>query len=170
MQPLQALEHPKFHEMIAVAARAPKDEGVNIPGRKATRSHIVKLFDTHMKDLRERLSVCISFSLRILCSISSAYRVTARAILASPCDAWQASNCDAYFAVTGHWNETGADGVWRRENHLLGFVQLNSKHDGVALGRALFKIVRRLGFGHKVRQILCDSHSIFASSLTRVHI
>lgn len=83
MQPLQALEHPKFHEMIAVAARAPKDEGVNIPGRKATRSHIVKLFDTHMKDLRERLSVCISFSLRILCSISSAYRVTARAILAS---------------------------------------------------------------------------------------
>ena len=59
-QPLQALEHPKFHEMIAVASRAPKGEGVNIPGRKATRSHIVKLFDTHMRDLRERLSVCVS--------------------------------------------------------------------------------------------------------------
>lgn len=58
MQPLQALEHPKFHQMIAVAARAPKGVGVKIPGRKATRSHIIRLFDSHMRDLRERLSVC----------------------------------------------------------------------------------------------------------------
>ncbi|KIM87795.1 hypothetical protein PILCRDRAFT_63181, partial [Piloderma croceum F 1598] len=33
-QPIQALEHPKFKEMIDIASRA--TNGVKIPGRKAT--------------------------------------------------------------------------------------------------------------------------------------
>lgn len=40
--------------------------------------------------------------------------------------------------------------VWEDHSALLGFTQMNSAHDGVRLGRALFKIVRRLGFAHKV--------------------
>ena len=72
------------------------------------------------------------------------------------CDTWQASNSDAYFAVTGHWTETGPDGLWRRESALLGFTQLNSSHDGVTLGRALYKIVKRLNFGHKVCLLICN--------------
>ncbi|KAG1908525.1 uncharacterized protein F5891DRAFT_937641, partial [Suillus fuscotomentosus] len=38
-QPIQALEHPKFQEMIDVASRA--TNGVKIPGRKATRAEII---------------------------------------------------------------------------------------------------------------------------------
>ena len=30
------------------------------------------------------------------------------------CDAWQASNTDGYFAVTGHWIEESRPGVWER--------------------------------------------------------
>lgn len=33
---------------------------------------------------------------------------------------------------------------------LFGFTQLNLSHDGVRLGRALFKIVKRLAIGDKV--------------------
>jgi len=65
------------------------------------------------------------------------------------CDAWQASNQDAYFAVTGHWNEEMAPGVWEAHSALFGFTQMNSAHDGVRLGQALFNIVRRLGIVHK---------------------
>lgn len=66
------------------------------------------------------------------------------------CDAWQADNVDAYFAVTGHWVEEVSKDVWVEQTALLGFTQLNSSHDGARLGRALFKIVKRLGFPHKV--------------------
>jgi hypothetical protein len=66
------------------------------------------------------------------------------------CDAWQAGNQDAYFAVTGHWSETMPNGDWEEHSALFGFTQLNSSHDGVRLGRALFKIVKRLAIGHKV--------------------
>jgi hypothetical protein len=64
---------------------------------------------------------------------------------------WQAGNQDTYFAVTGHWTEEVSPGVWEDRSTLLGFTQMNSAHDGVRLGRALFKIVKRLGFAHKVR-------------------
>jgi hypothetical protein len=66
------------------------------------------------------------------------------------CDAWQAGNQDAYFAVTGHWIEEMASGEWKLQDALLGFTQMNTSHDGVRLGHALFKIIKRLGFGHKV--------------------
>ncbi|KAG1804864.1 uncharacterized protein HD556DRAFT_1189375, partial [Suillus plorans] len=54
-QPIQALEHPKFKEMIDVAARA--TNGVKIPGRKATRAQIVRMFKAHLTGLRNRLNV-----------------------------------------------------------------------------------------------------------------
>ncbi len=41
--------------MIDIASRA--TDGVFIPGRKATRKHIIDLFETNLKNLRERLSV-----------------------------------------------------------------------------------------------------------------
>jgi hypothetical protein len=68
------------------------------------------------------------------------------------CDAWQASNADAYFAVTGHWIEERIVGVWTKEHALFGFTQMNTAHNGQRLGQALFKIANRLGIVHKV----CD--------------
>ena len=66
------------------------------------------------------------------------------------CDAWQASNTDGYFAVTGHWIEESTPGIWRLESALLGFTRLNTAHDGHQLGTAMFKIVDRVGIAHKV--------------------
>lgn len=65
------------------------------------------------------------------------------------CDAWQASNVDGYFAVTGSWIKE-ANGKWELQTALLGFTQLNSAHNGVRLGQALFNIVSRAGIAHKV--------------------
>ena len=69
------------------------------------------------------------------------------------CDSWSASNADGYFAVTGHWVEESVAGVWTLQSALLGFVRLNNSHHGVRLGQALFKVVRRIGIEHKVREI-----------------
>jgi hypothetical protein len=70
------------------------------------------------------------------------------------CDAWQASNADAYFAVTGHWIEERTIGIWTKEHALLGFTQMNTAHDGVRLGQALYKITARLGIVNKVSNCL----------------
>ena len=83
-----------------------------------------------------------------LCSPSSQSDNTG--LISLTCDAWQAGNQDAYFAVTGHWTEEVSPGVFEEHSALLGFTRMNTAHDGVRLGRALFKIVRRLGFAHKV--------------------
>jgi hypothetical protein len=66
------------------------------------------------------------------------------------CDAWQAENSDAYFAVTGHWIEEQVPGKWELEHALLGFTQMNTSHNGVRLGQALYKICNRLKIVHKV--------------------
>ena len=66
------------------------------------------------------------------------------------CDAWQASNIDGYFAVTGSWVEENPLNVWKVETALLGFVRLNNAHHGRRLGQALFKVVKRIGIVSKV--------------------
>ncbi|KAJ7659107.1 hypothetical protein DFH06DRAFT_1130673 [Mycena polygramma] len=53
-QPIDALNHPKFKEMIDVASRAP--DGVKIPGRKATRDEIMNMFQKQMENLRVRIN------------------------------------------------------------------------------------------------------------------
>ncbi|KAI0245258.1 hypothetical protein BJV78DRAFT_1080729, partial [Lactifluus subvellereus] len=54
-QPIQALEHPKFKEMIDLAGRA--KNGVKIPGRKRARTAIMQKFKTYLTTLRVRLNV-----------------------------------------------------------------------------------------------------------------
>jgi hypothetical protein len=66
------------------------------------------------------------------------------------CDAWQASNADGYFAVTGHWIEESTLSKWELKNALLGFTRVSNAHNGERLGQALFKILRRVGIEHKV--------------------
>ena len=44
------------------------------------------------------------------------------------CDGWQASNVDAYFAVTMHWIEEMAHHVWKQESALVGFTKMNTAH------------------------------------------
>ncbi|KAF8237269.1 hypothetical protein L208DRAFT_1248467, partial [Tricholoma matsutake] len=62
-QPIQALKHPKFKELINVASQA--TNGVKIPGRKATRGEIKCLFKNHLTKLKVQLNVnlrsCLSF-------------------------------------------------------------------------------------------------------------
>jgi len=66
------------------------------------------------------------------------------------CDAWQASNVDGYFVVTGHWIEETEMAAWQLQCAVLGFTQLNNSHNGQRLGQALFKIVDRVGIAYKV--------------------
>ena len=55
VKPIQAFEHPKFKEMIDVAARA--TNGVKIPGRKATCAEIMHIFKNHLTKLKKTLNV-----------------------------------------------------------------------------------------------------------------
>jgi hypothetical protein len=70
------------------------------------------------------------------------------------CDAWQAANIEAYFAVTGHWIKELSVGVWEIQSAVLGFTLLNNAHNGTRLGQALFKIVDQVGIAHKVRHFV----------------
>ena len=73
------------------------------------------------------------------------------------CDAWQASNTDGYFAVTGHWIDESVPTQWELKSALLGFTRLCNSHSGERLGQALFKIVERVSITQKVLIIsLCS--------------
>ncbi|KAF8816167.1 hypothetical protein BYT27DRAFT_7221685 [Phlegmacium glaucopus] len=54
-QPIQALEHPKFKELVDLAACA--TNGVKIPGRKSTRSEIKRTYKDHLTRLNGQLNV-----------------------------------------------------------------------------------------------------------------
>ncbi|KAN0111931.1 hypothetical protein V8E52_008021 [Russula decolorans] len=82
-QPIQALEHLAFKEMINVTFHA--TNGVKIPGRKATRNEIKSMFKKHLMSLKLRLNSE---------EVSGKINLT--------CDAWQAGNTKGYFAVTSH--------------------------------------------------------------------
>jgi hypothetical protein len=73
LQPIQALEHPKFKEMIDVASRA--TNGVDIPGRKATRGEIIRLFKDHLTNLKAEFAVSIRLISGYLLIISPNFRV-----------------------------------------------------------------------------------------------
>ena len=60
-QPIRALEHPRFKEMIDIASRA--TNGVKIPSRKATRAEIKNMFKDYLMRLKSRLNVGARFGL-----------------------------------------------------------------------------------------------------------
>ena len=66
------------------------------------------------------------------------------------CNAWQASNADAYFAVTCHWIEEHTPGEWTIEQAIVGFVQMNTTHHGMRLDQALYKVCNCLQIVPKV--------------------
>ena len=148
-QPIQALEHPSFKNMIDIAARS--TQGVKIPNREQTRQEIINTFNRNLTKLRERLNVRHnrSFNLNI-CSLHIPQSDAVAGRVNLTCDAWQATNTDSYFAVTGHWIEETTPGVWKMQSGLLGFVRMNCAHTGEQLGCALFKVTERLGISHKV--------------------
>ncbi|KAN0115818.1 hypothetical protein V8E52_006527, partial [Russula decolorans] len=53
-QPLHALEHPKFKDMIDLATRA--TNSVKIPGQKATQMEIKLMFKEHLTSLKAKLT------------------------------------------------------------------------------------------------------------------
>ena len=80
------------------------------------------------------------------------------------CDAWQASNADAYFAVTGHWIEEPSTGAWEVKSALFGFTKLNNAHNGKRLGGAFFNIVEQLSIAHKVNSNIIPCGVFLTSS------
>lgn len=54
-QPIQALDHSKFKEMISVASRA--THGITIPNHKATQKYVINLFKKNLTNLQSRLMV-----------------------------------------------------------------------------------------------------------------
>lgn len=141
--------------MIDVAARA--TNGVKLPSRSKTRRAIIDLFKRNLTNLRRRLLV--SHLLIFFVVISNTNHNKSDAVkgrINLTCDAWQASNVDGYFALTGHWIEERTVGVWSVQSALLGFTRLNNAHNGVRLGQALFKLVKRVGIAHKVSKILAS--------------
>ncbi|KAJ6602898.1 hypothetical protein B0H10DRAFT_1822983 [Mycena sp. CBHHK59/15] len=57
-QPIDALEHLKFVEMIEISARA--KDGVRIPGRKSAREEILNTFQKRLDHLKAKLNVRLS--------------------------------------------------------------------------------------------------------------
>ena len=76
------------------------------------------------------------------------------------CDTWQASNTDAYFAMTRHWIEEVSPGIHKIQGALFGFTQMNPAHNRARLGHALYKIAKRLGITHKVSIIFLSYSSL----------
>ncbi|KAK6969475.1 putative AC transposase [Favolaschia claudopus] len=136
-QPIDALENPKFVNMIDIAARA--KNGVRLPKKKATRKGIINLFQERMDNLRKKLNGP---------TVSGEIHITD--------DAWQADNGDGYLAVTGHWIEEVSPGIWESREALIGFTRLNNAHNGVRLGQALYKIVARLGIQKRIGYMTTD--------------
>jgi hypothetical protein len=71
-QPIRALEHAKFRELIDIASRA--TNGVKFPGQKLTRGEIQRLFIEHLTKLKTQLNVNILVSLALVI-FSLLYRV-----------------------------------------------------------------------------------------------
>lgn len=155
-QPIQALEHPKFKELIDVASRA--KNGINIPGRKTTRAEIMRVFKNHLTTLKAQLNIRVLFVFYSFLIIPQGPTVQGEVSLT--CDAWQAGNTDGYFAVTAHWIKLTGEptpGRWELTSALIGFTRLNNAHNGERLGQALFKIVRRVGIEHNVSKAMLSS-------------
>jgi hypothetical protein len=144
--------------MVDVASRA--TNGVKVPDRRQTRQEILDLFKRQMAHLKEKLNVCIHSLLWYILIDILVQSTTVSGDINLTCDAWQASNVNGYFAVTGSWIEEKTPNKWELETTLLGFVQLNNSHNGVRLGQALFKVVSRIGIEHKVRtkRVLLNAH------------
>ncbi|KAJ3565440.1 hypothetical protein NP233_g7633 [Leucocoprinus birnbaumii] len=99
-QPVGAVDHPKFIEMTDIALHT--EDSVRILSLKNIQKAIIHLFQTNMK----KLKMC--FASDKLSKISLTYNT------------WQASNTNAYFAMTGHWVEKMAPGVWELYSALVG--------------------------------------------------
>jgi len=147
--------------MINTAARA--TSSVKIPNCRQTRQAIINTFREQLTALQERLMVrhilADHWSPVTPCNLLTYDRYDlqsdkVKGRVSLTCDAWQASNVDGYFAVTGSWIKEWKDKKWELQTALLGFTQLNSVHNGVQLGLALFKIVSRAGIAHKVSHII----------------
>ena len=148
MQPIKALEHPKFKELIDVASRA--TNGVKLPDQRRTRDEIKRLFKEHMIKLKAELNVNF-FPLTSRSFLIALQGPTVQGEVSLTCDAWQASNTDGYFAVTAHWIEESTPGKWELKSALIGFTQLNNAHNGERLGQALFKVIKRVEIEKHVR-------------------
>ena len=169
-QPIQALEHPSFQELVGVASRA--KHGVDIPARKSTCSEILNLFKDYIIHLRTVLSISVSLPSSYFWSHVTLRRFQGRKVkgeISLTCNAWQASNTDGYFAVTAHWTSATTPTNWGLSSALIGFTHVNNGHVSIRLGQALFKIVKRVGIENEVRHYAFTRTIVLTSSLFTSH-
>jgi hypothetical protein len=147
-----------------MASRA--TNGVKIPDCKVTRAEIIAMFQKQMKHLRERLNVGFMLLFKLYIHCDHYFQSDAvKGEVSNACDAWQASNIDRYFAISGHWIEELSPGIWELESALFSFTVLNNSHNGQCLGQVLFKIVDRLDISHKVGFNSVESPHVLISCL-----
>ena len=72
--------------------------------------------------------------------------------------------------MTGHWIEECAASKWTIETTLLGFVQMNTAHNGTCLGQALYKACNCLCIVAKIRTDSVERESLLANLLQVGHI
>jgi hypothetical protein len=163
LQPIQALKHPKFKELIDIASHA--KNGVKIPGQKATQGEIKHLFKEHLTSLKAQFNVSVHLVSHSFLIIFQGPTVQGEVSLT--CDAWQASNADGYFGVKAHWIAEPTPAKWELKSALIGFMQLNNAHNGKQLSQALFKIIKQVGIEHKASvsyPVNVQPHLIFTAN------
>ena len=72
--------------------------------------------------------------------------------------------------MTGHWIEEAQPEEWVEQEALFGFTQMNTAHNGVRLGQALYKVCARLGIVHKVLSMFTNVHEISFTYICRLAI
>ena len=127
-QPIQALEHAKFKELINIASRA--TNGVKIPGQKITQGEIIQLFKKHITKLKIQLNVGNQKLLERCYFLIALQGPTVQGEISLTCDAWKAGNTNGYFAVMAHWIEETTSAKWELKSALIGFMRLNNAHNG----------------------------------------
>ena len=105
---------------------------------------MINLFKQHLLDLCK----CLTVSLWTLRVINWHWWFWQSDIVKGhvnlTCDAWQSSNIDRYFAVSGSWIEEHTATIWTIESALLDSVHLNNAHNSTRLGQALLKVIKQL--------------------------
>jgi len=116
--------------------------------------HVMKSFCfSRLNDEVERLpqSMCLIHPSQHWTGLNTPpFRASCHREVNLTCDAWQASNVDGYFMVTGHWIEEQSSGQWELEHTVLVFMRMNTAHNWKQLVQSLFKICLCLGIIPKV--------------------
>ncbi|KIJ35444.1 hypothetical protein M422DRAFT_262406 [Sphaerobolus stellatus SS14] len=130
--PFSLVEKLEFVDIIHVLKSDIRD--VDIPGRKAMVSAVMKEFELEKRLLKDRLKAMPSdVSLTI--------------------DAWSSDTMDSYLGITGHY----VNKAWELEDDIIGFKELSGSHSGNNLAEYVVECLIELGIEKKLGWITTDN-------------